>query len=84
MSYSTHNLSVLAYANGFTLWHYVTAADGYSDLLADGYFDAAHDMLRAGDMIIAVAKTGGGTLFVSSLAGGAVSVSHPATAQSAA
>lgn len=52
MSYDSQNLSVLAYANGFTLWHYVTndAADDVDDA---GYFDEAAGMLRKGDMIMA-------------------------------
>ena len=51
------NLSVLAYANGFTLWHYRTG-----DLAADvdnaGYFSAASDMLRVGDFIFVNAGLG--------------------------
>jgi hypothetical protein len=50
MAFAARELSVLAYANGFTLWHYRTPAD---DLLASGYFDAAEELLRAGDQIIA-------------------------------
>lgn len=52
MSYDAQNLSVLAYANGFTLWHYATndAADDVDDA---GYFDEAAGMLRKGDMIMA-------------------------------
>ena len=37
MAFQTKDLSVLAYANGFTLWHYTTGA---------------HAMLRAGDIIL--------------------------------
>ena len=50
MSFAARELSVLAYANGFTLWHYRTAAD---DLLGSGYFDSAQELLREGDQIIA-------------------------------
>jgi hypothetical protein len=50
MAFAARELSVLAYANGFTLWHYRTSAD---DLLASGYFDSAQELLRAGDQIIA-------------------------------
>ena len=50
MAFAARELSVLAYANGFTLWHYRTTAD---DLLASGYFDSADEVLRAGDQIIA-------------------------------
>jgi hypothetical protein len=50
MAFLARELSVLAYANGFTLWHYRTATD---DLLATGYFDSAQELLREGDQIIA-------------------------------
>lgn len=60
MSFNAQDLSVLAYANGFTHWHYRTR-DALPDLLArpetlsaandDGYFAAARDMLRPGDQI---------------------------------
>lgn len=54
MAYQFKDLSVLAYANGFTLWHYATA-DAATDLLDGRHFDAAAEMLRAGDIIIATA-----------------------------
>lgn len=50
MSCKPTNLSVLAYANGFTLWHYVTD-DTKLELESEGYFDRAYDRLRAGDML---------------------------------
>ncbi|HZT18712.1 MAG TPA: hypothetical protein VFA23_04870 [Dongiaceae bacterium] len=50
MSFAARELSVLAYANGFTLWHYRTTLD---DLLETGYFDPAQELLREGDQIIA-------------------------------
>ena len=58
MAYSPHNLSVLAYANGFTLWHY-TSADDSSSVDTTGYFNGAADMLRVGDMILANVDTAG-------------------------
>jgi|DEB0MinimDraft_3_1074331.scaffolds.fasta_scaffold02622_8 hypothetical protein len=48
--YEARNLSVLAYANGFTLWHYATF-DQMADVLAPGYFADADNMLRTGDHI---------------------------------
>lgn len=52
MSFSSNDLSVLAYANGFTLWHYKTD-DAAAEVDTQGYFDAASDVVRAGDMILA-------------------------------
>ncbi|MFO1156585.1 MAG: hypothetical protein U1E43_07395 [Rhodospirillales bacterium] len=58
MAYSSHNLSVLAYANGFTLWHY-TSPDDTAAVDTTGYFNSAADMLRVGDMILANVSSGG-------------------------
>lgn len=56
MAYLSKNLSVLAYANGFTLWHYTTA-DVSTDVDTTGYFNPAADMLRLGDIIMANTNT---------------------------
>jgi hypothetical protein len=58
MAFKLKDLSVLAYANGFTLWHYRTA-DADTDVDDADYFLEAIDMLRPGDMILA--NTGEGT-----------------------
>lgn len=75
MAYQPKNLSVLAYANGFTLWHYATSDTGNTVDTA-GYFNEAADMIRVGDVILANTETGGaakaGLLLVSSNAGGVV------------
>ena len=58
MAFKARELSVLAYANGFTLWHYA-GADPLAEMAgASGYFDAASDMLRAGDLILATVVRG--------------------------
>ncbi len=56
MAYSPINLSVLAYANNFTLWHYTTPD---ASVTTAGYFNAAADMVRIGDLIIANFATSG-------------------------
>jgi len=62
MAFTPSDLSVLAYANNFTLWHFVTTD---SDVTVGGYFDKAADMLRVNDLIIANVDTDGtaGTTF---------------------
>jgi len=50
MAYSPSGLSVISYANGFTLWHYRTK-DLAADVDNDGYFNAASKMLRVGDFM---------------------------------
>lgn len=78
MAYNAKNLSVLAYANGFTLWHYGTT-DTAAVVDTAGYFDRAADMLRAGDMIIGNVATASspqaGIFVVRSITGGVVNVS---------
>ena len=50
MAYDPHQLSALAYSNGFTAWHYRTA-DSVDEVQAEDYFAAARSMLRNGDAI---------------------------------
>jgi hypothetical protein len=52
MAYDPNNLSALAYANGFTLWHYKTS-DPAVVVDTIGYFNNATAMLRVGDFIMA-------------------------------
>ncbi|MCB9960254.1 MAG: hypothetical protein H6843_16785 [Rhodospirillaceae bacterium] len=60
MSCDLNNLSVLAYANGFTLWHYTTE-DADTEVDDTDYFLDAKDLLKVGDMILANTDTDGGT-----------------------
>ena len=79
MAYEPKNLSALAYANGFTLWHYKTP-DVSQDVDTTGYFNGAASMLRIGDFILANASTGGtiesGAFVVRAIAGGVVDVAN--------
>ena len=56
MAFTATDLSVLAYANNFTLWHYTTTD---SAVTTAGYFDSAASMLRVNDLIIANVDTDG-------------------------
>lgn len=58
MAFSASNLSVLAYANNFTLWHYTTV-DTSATIGGAGYFNGAVDMLRVGDLLIINIDTDG-------------------------
>ena len=79
MAFKSRDLSVLAYANGFTLWHYTTL-DPATDVDTAGYFNAASDMLRVGDMMMTNLDTDGtpqaGILLVASNSGGTVDVAN--------
>ncbi len=82
MSFTATDLSVLAYANNFTLWHYVTEDDA---ITGTGYFNNAADMLRVNDLIIANVDTDGTPLVafyvVSANAGGVVTVTAYSSAE---
>ncbi len=58
MAFQSKDLSVLAYANGFTLWHY-TSIDTAITVDTTGYFNSAADMVRVGDMVMANTDTDG-------------------------
>lgn len=58
MSLTSANLSVLAYANNFTLWHYTTT-DDTTAIETSGYFNNAVDMLRVNDLMIINIDTDG-------------------------
>lgn len=56
MAYISSDLSVLAYANAFTLWHYVTTDNSVTTA---GYFDKAASMMRVNDLLLANVDTDG-------------------------
>jgi hypothetical protein len=61
MAFTLRNLSVLAYANGFTLWHYKEANDNFAKATSPGYFEDAADLMAEGDMVM-LTGTGGGKI----------------------
>ena len=58
MAFAARHLSVLAYANGFTLWHCKAPKDAMETVMGDNYFREAADMLTAGDMMMVTATNG--------------------------
>ncbi len=51
MAFQNKKLSVIAYANGFTLWHY--AADETMEAIStSGYFNNVITLMNTGDIII--------------------------------
>jgi len=75
MAFNAKNLSVIAYANGFTLWHYRSPDDALAAITGAGYFNSAADLLRVAD-IVAISDSAGsaGIRQVSSNSGGTVAV----------
>ena len=51
MAFQNKKLSVIAYANAFTLWHYV-ANETLATISASGYFNNVLTLMNSGDIII--------------------------------
>ena len=51
MAFQNKNLSVIAYSNGFTLWHSVESAT-LATITASGYFNAVGTLMNTGDVVI--------------------------------
>jgi hypothetical protein len=62
MAFTFRNLSVLAYANGFTLWHDKATGDCLDHVGDSGFFANVDDMLAAGDIVM-VSATDGARIF---------------------
>ena len=52
MAFQNKNLSVIAYANGFTLWHYASTTDSISTISATGYLNDVKTLMNIGDVVI--------------------------------
>jgi hypothetical protein len=65
MAFTLRNLSVLAYANGFTLWHYKAGNDNFANAAETGYFADAADLLAEGDMVMLTGTEGGRIVSIS-------------------
>jgi hypothetical protein len=64
MAFAIRNLSVLAYAQGFTLWHYKAGAEKLAQVARGGFFNHAADMFAPGDMLMVSGTEGGRMFFV--------------------
>ncbi len=73
MGFSMRHLSVLAYAQGFTLWHY-KADHPLEPVSSSGFFDPATEMFAAGDMMLVSATDGGRMLCIAPRDGGLATV----------
>jgi hypothetical protein len=73
MAFTVRNLSVLAYANGFTLWHYKATGDGLDEVARSDFFSGVDDMLAAGDIVMVSAVDGARILTIATDADQAVS-----------
>ena len=62
MAFAIRELSVLAYANGFTLWHYKSGTDPLALVRTENYFADASDMMASGDLIMVSSGTFGASI----------------------
>lgn len=60
--FAIRNLSVLNYAQGFTMWHY-RHAGRLSQAVARDFFNPAAGMIEPGDMVAISAADGGAMVF---------------------
>lgn len=60
MAFNNKNLSVIAYASGWTFWHYSTfhEKDTLADVMKVGYFDKVFTLAATGDIIVIVTSHG--------------------------
>jgi hypothetical protein len=65
--FNIRDLSVLAYANGFTLWHYKAGPLHLGRVSASNFFNAASDQMKAGDMVVISARFGARVLVVAAV-----------------
>ncbi|MCL2672915.1 MAG: hypothetical protein FWF01_00825 [Alphaproteobacteria bacterium] len=61
--FNRRDLSVLGFANGFTLWHYRTGLSS-KRLEEKGFFDGIARSLRSGDIIMVSSASTAGQLLV--------------------
>ena len=57
MAYKNKDMSVIAYANGWTMWHYKNYDDTIENIINDTkYFGKIYTLINQGDVIIVNAK----------------------------
>lgn len=71
MVFQNKNLSVLAYANNFTLWHYSTQ-DTLDDIMSETYFMPVKTLMNTGDVIIINCADGAAYRYVKEIKDGIV------------
>lgn len=52
MAFQNRNFNMIAYANGFTLWHYSSNEETLEEIEQDNYFGIVYTLMNNGDIII--------------------------------
>ena len=61
------NMSVIAYANGWTLWCYKDMQTPIEEMVHKGFFDTVKDLMAVGDVIYIVGSNGVKHMYVYAL-----------------
>lgn len=72
MNVQARKLSVLAYAQGFSLWHYRLSEHNLGAIWEPEYFSTSVDMFNVGDMILVSGSSGSTIVMVASKTDGIV------------
>lgn len=64
MAFQNKNMSVIAYANGFTFWHYTSDEDRLGEICNLGYFNRMITLVNTGDVIIINGKDSTGMRYM--------------------
>lgn len=57
MAFKNKDMSVIAYANGWTMWHFKTNIDTIENIINNTkYFGQIYTLMNAGDLIVVNAK----------------------------
>lgn len=59
MAFENRDLTVIAYANGFTLWYFRSTKDTLATIEKDNYFKPIYHLCNSGDIIIINPADGG-------------------------
>ena len=64
MAFNNKEMSVVAYANGFTLWQYTSNVDKLEDICELGYFNRIITLANTGDIVIINGKDSTGIRYM--------------------
>lgn len=67
MAFQNKNMSVVAYANGFTTWHYIESELDMKAVYMVNFFGSVWTLMAVGDIIFLNAKNGTAQLVVTKI-----------------
>lgn len=67
MAFQNREMSVIAYANGFTMWHYGEKEDTVKGIAMVNFFGSVWTLMAVGDIILLNASDGAAQLVVTKI-----------------